>query len=128
MKSIVACVLFGLLLLAGSLAVFPMVRGKAEVMIFTSAFGAAGGIITVVYFAFYGRAFGQRDLGRIQGSAHVLSVFASALGPILLSTWHESTGSYDPFFLASAPLLLLLGFAAWWVPIPERAAPGQSVA
>jgi MFS family permease len=44
----------GLFLLGASLALFPFVRTLGEVLTFTSVFGAAGGIITVVYFAFYG--------------------------------------------------------------------------
>ena len=80
---------------------------------------AAGGLITVIYFSFYGKAFGRSQLGRIQGSAHILSVFASALGPVLLTWTKESTGSYDGFFFASVPVLLVLGFAGWWVSMPD---------
>jgi MFS family permease len=112
----------GLLLLAASLGVFPLISGRGEVLSFTAVFGAAGGIITVVYFAFYGQAFGQRELGRIQGAAHVLSVFGSALGPILLAWTRQSYGVYDNFFVTSMPVLLVLGLAAWWVPMPRHEA------
>jgi MFS family permease len=116
----------GLFLLAAALGLFPLVSSQTEVVAFTAVFGASGGIITVVYFAFYGRAFGQRELGRIQGAAHVLSVFASAIGPVLLTWTRDEFGSYDVFFEASAPIMIFLGMAAWWVPVPRRAIPQPS--
>jgi len=109
----------GLLLLTASLGVFPLVRQEWEVMAFTGVFGASGGVITVIYFSFYGKAFGRSELGRIQGAAHILSVLASALGPVLLTWFKESTGSYDGFFFACVPVLFVLGLAGWWVPVPE---------
>jgi MFS family permease len=110
----------GLLLLAVSLGLFPLVSDRGQVVAFTAVFGVAGGIITVIYFAFYGRAFGQRELARIQGAAHVLSVFASAIGPVLLTWSRDAFASYDVFFVGSAPIMIVLGLIAWWVSLPER--------
>ncbi len=106
-----------MVLLAGALAAFPWIRNDAEVVAYALALGGSGGLITVVFFAFYAQAFGRSQLGRIQGAAHILSVFASALGPVLLTWCKAETGSYDAFFLAVAPILVVLGLAGWWVPV-----------
>jgi MFS family permease len=111
----------GLLFLAAALGIFPWIRRESEMLAYTCVFGCSGGLITVVYFSFYGKAFGRSSLGRIQAAAHICSVFASAIGPECLAWSKQTYGSYDPFFLASVPLLLLLAFAAWWVPLPARA-------
>ncbi len=39
----------------------------------------------VLFFSVWPRAFGRRDLGRIQGAAQALTVLASAVGPLLLA-------------------------------------------
>ena len=108
-------------LLAGALAAFPWIRSDGAVIAYALALGASGGLITVVFFAFYAQAFGRSQVGRIQGAAHILSVFASALGPVLLTWCKTDTGSYDAFFLAMAPLLVILGLAGWWVSLPKHA-------
>jgi predicted MFS family arabinose efflux permease len=111
----------GLTLLAASICVFPLLREEWQIIAFTAVFGASGGVITVIFFSFYGQAFGRSQLGRIQGAAHILSVFASAIGPVLLTWTKESTGRYDGFYYASVPVLLILGLMGWWVPMPGAA-------
>ena len=111
----------GMALFAASLLVFPGVRTVPQVIVYGTFLGLAGGIITVVFFAVYGHAFGRTHLGQIQGAAQVLSIFASALGPWLLATCKEWTNSYDLMFLGAAPVVALLGLWAWFVPLPEPA-------
>src|SRR5262249_54109304 len=43
-------------------------------------FAFSGGMITVIFFAVWGRFYGLRELGRIQGAAQMTTVFASAVG------------------------------------------------
>ncbi len=109
----------GMGLFAVSLLVFPGIRTVPQVIGYTVALGLAGGVITVVFFAIYGHAFGRTHLGQIQGAAQVLSVCASALGPLLLAGCKEWTGSYDLMFHAITPAVALLGVCAWFVPLPE---------
>jgi MFS family permease len=109
-----------MLVLAGTLLAFPVIRSAAQLMLYALVLGVAGGMITVIFFAFYGQAFGRSHLGRIQGAAQVLSVLASALGPVLLTLCKDWTGSYDPIFIAWAPVSALLGIAAWQVRLPRR--------
>ena len=77
--------------------------------------GFSGGIITVVFFAIWRRAFGAAHLGRIQAAAQMMTVVASAVGPLLFALCHRQTGSYSPMFLLLAPVVILLGVAAWKV-------------
>jgi hypothetical protein len=104
-----------MLLLATALGAYPWIQTDGQVIAYALALGGSAGLITVVFFAFYGKAYGRAQLGRIQGTAHILSVFASALGPVLLTSCKAATGRYDLFFLTVAPVLVLLGLAGWWV-------------
>jgi MFS family permease len=110
----------GMLLFAGSLAWFPSVATPTDVMIYAVVLGFAGGLITVVFFAFYGHAYGRRRLGRIQGAAQVLTVFASALGPWLLAECKTRMGTYDPMFYGVAGVVALLGIMTLLTPLPRR--------
>jgi MFS family permease len=110
----------GMFVLAAQLVAFPGVRTFPAVVLYSLGLGAAGGFITVVHLTFYGRAFGRRDLGQIQGAAQVLSIFASALGPWLLAVWQEKTGSYDTLFVPAGIFAVVLGVGAWAVPLPRR--------
>jgi MFS family permease len=103
----------GMVLLATSLAAFPLLQTPTHVVCYALVLGSSGGIITVVFFAFYGQAFGRAHLGHIQGAAQVLTVLASAAGPVILAVCRDETDSYDPFFFGMAPLAVLLGLGAW---------------
>jgi MFS family permease len=110
-----------LLLLAGALAALPHVTTPAHVMGQAVAMGVAGGFVMVVFFSFWGRAYGPTHLGRIQGVAQALTVFASAIGPLLLAWCAQATGSYAIAFYALAATLLALTVAALVVPVPAGA-------
>jgi hypothetical protein len=59
-------------------------------------------------------------LGRIQGAAQMLTVLSSAVGPLLFAECYARTGSYSPAFYVIAPIVIVLGLAAWLVPVPAR--------
>ncbi len=107
-----------MIFLAGAVLAFPYIQSQEQLLLYGFVLGAAGGIVTVVFFAFYGQAFGRTHLGRIQGAAQVLFVLASAVGPVFLSYCKEETGSYDPIFIAWAPVTAVLGIAVWFVHMP----------
>ena len=73
-----ACSWRRMLLLTGSLAALPHVSTQAHVMAHAVVMGLAGGFVMVVFFSFWGRAYGRTHLGRIQGAAQILTVLASA--------------------------------------------------
>ncbi len=111
----------GMAVLASSLAGLPLVRTALHVDLYASAMGAAGGIVTVVFFSVWGQVFGRTHLGRIQGCAQAATVVASALGPLLLAETLARTGSYDLMFFGLAVVVAMLGGASWLVPSPARA-------
>jgi MFS family permease len=111
-----------MLLLTGSLAALPHVTTQAHVMTYAVVMGLAGGFVMVVFFSFWGRAYGRAHLGRIQGAAQILTVLASAVGPLLLAQCVAWTGSYATAFYALAGVVATLGVAAVAVPLPAGAA------
>jgi cyanate permease len=78
-------------------------------------------MVTVIFFAIW-RRFGSRHLGRIQGAAQMLTVLASAIGPLLFAQCAAITGSYAPILWILAPSVLLVGLAGLRVAVPDEAA------
>jgi MFS family permease len=114
-------------LLAGALAVLalgltalPFLAGRGQVLLWAAAMGIGGGIVMVLFFSVWSRAFGRRALGRIQGSAQAVTVVASALGPLALAECVERTGSYRAMFLLLAMVVAAMGAAALVVRLPAR--------
>jgi MFS family permease len=107
-----------LVLITGSLAGLPHVTTYAQVMVYAVVMGLAGGFVMVVFFSFWGRAYGRRYLGRIQGAAQIMTVLASAIGPLLLALSVDATGSYAAAFYALAIAVAVLAGAAAAVRIP----------
>ena len=112
-----------LALLAVASIALPHVSTTAHVMAQAVAMGVAGGFVMVVFFSFWGKAYGRTHLGRIQGVAQALTVFASAVGPLLFAWSVEATGSYAAAFHALAVTLAFLTVAALVVPVPAAAEP-----
>lgn len=109
-------------LLMIALIALPSVRTVAHVMAYATVMGLAGGFVTVLFFAFWSRVYGRRELGRIQGSAQAMTVFASAIGPLLLAFSKDATGSYAACFYGIAIVVGLLACASWTVSVPDAAA------
>jgi MFS family permease len=109
-----------MVILAAALVFFPLVETLVQVYLYAAAMGVAGGMITVIFFAVWGQIFGKKHLGKIQGAAQMLTVLASAAGPLLLAESQEQTGSYVPAMTAVALVSLLLAVAAVCVPMPQR--------
>jgi MFS family permease len=107
-----------LLLLTAALVALPRVTTNAQVYAQAVAMGVAGGFVTVVFFSFWGRAYGRTHLGRIQGVAQALTVVASATGPLVFASFAQSTGSYAMAFYGLAVVMGLLVGAASIVRVP----------
>jgi MFS family permease len=107
-----------MLLMGASLATFPFISELWQIYGYTIAYGIAGGMITVLFFSVWGKAYPGADLGRIQAIAQMMTVFASAAGPVVVQFSKASTGSYVQVFTASAIFCALLGVTAWFTPLP----------
>jgi MFS family permease len=117
-----------LIILAAGVAVLPNVVALWQVMAWAAAMGLGGGLVMVLFFSVWPRAFGRRDLGRIQGAAQALTVLASAIGPLLLAWCVEWTGSYAAMFrlLAGAVAAVALAGLAVSLPAPPAALPAMA--
>jgi MFS family permease len=109
-----------LVILAGSLVALAALRTYWQVVCWTIVNGAVGGVITVVFFTVWSALYGRRHLGKIQGAAQMLTVFASATGPLLFAEVKERTGSYLAVLLGLALAAAVIGVLAWFVPLPQR--------
>jgi MFS family permease len=109
--------------MAAALAVFPWVKTEPQVYAYAATFAAAGGAITVCFFTVWRRAYGPAHLGSIQGAAQMLTVLASALGPVLFALCQRQAGSYLPIFpwLALTSAALAVAVAAAPLPRPDAA-------
>jgi MFS family permease len=115
----------GVVVLAASLAFFPFVRSVGQAAGYAVLLGVSGGIITVIYFAIYGHTFGRGHLGAIQAAVQVLSVLASATGPVVLAACRQYAGSTDAFFHAFAGCAAAVAVLAWLVR-PPALVPGRA--
>ena len=113
--------LAALVILSAGLVALAHVTTWAQVMAQAVAMGIAGGFVMVVFFSFWGRAYGPAHLGRIQGGAQAMTVFASAVGPLLLALCVDATGSYAAAFYILAAVVAALGVCTVIVPMPEGA-------
>ncbi len=107
-----------LLIYALALLWLPFITQAAELWSFAALMGVAGGVIVVVFFAVWSQAFGRTHLGRIQAAAQMVTVLASAVGPLLFAQCHALTNSYSPILLTLAPITFLFAAAAWRVRLP----------
>jgi len=107
-----------LAVLAGGVAALPYVSTFWHVMVWATAMGLGGGLLMVLFFSVWARAFGRRDLGRIQGIAQALTVLASAVGPLLLAWCVERTGSYAAMFHLLAGVIVCVACAGLVVSLP----------
>jgi MFS family permease len=110
----------GLVVLAASLTMFPSIHSLGQLRMYGAAMGFVGGLVTVVHFAAWGHLFGRSHLGKIQAVAQIVSVLASALGPLLIAWCHQSMNSYFPIYYLFAVIVLLLAVAAFLVSTPPR--------
>ena len=106
---------------AVALGALPLLSTMAQLWGVAVLIGVSGGMITVLFFAVWSQAFGTAHLGRIQGAAQMLTVLASAVGPLVFAECAALTGSYRAALWGLAPCVLLLGVASLRLRVPGTA-------
>ncbi len=101
------------------LATYPILDQEWKVILHAMMLGLSGGVVTVVFFTSFGKLFGRPHLGKIQGTAQVLAVLGSAIGPWLLAEVFTRTGSYNPAFFSFAPVVVIISVLALVMRIPK---------
>jgi MFS family permease len=114
-------------LLAASLAIqtaalasFPFVTELYQVYLYAAAMGVAGGMMTVLFFTVWRVAYGPKHLGKIQAVAQLLTVLASAAGPLVLAVGKRETGSYKETLFTLAVVSAVMAVVAFVCPVPKR--------
>jgi MFS family permease len=97
----------------------PQIHTLPAIWCYAALMGVSGGIIMVVFFAVWPDTFGRAHLGRIQGAAQMATVVASAVGPLIFAQCQRQTGSYALAFYSLGPVVLAVGLASWFVPLPK---------
>jgi MFS family permease len=103
-------------LLALGLVVLPHLRSETAVYAQAVLMGLAGGFVTVIFFAYWSRQFGRKNLGRIQGVAQAMTVVGSAVGPLLLAQCHAAFGSHALVFRVLAAAVAVMALVACCLP------------
>ncbi|MCA9086544.1 MAG: MFS transporter [Planctomycetaceae bacterium] len=106
-------------LLAASLGWLTQLASYTDVIIYVAINAVSGGMLTVLFFSTWSQLYGASHLGRIQGSAQMLTVIASAFGPMLFAQAREWQGSYHPLLWLLATAVLLNAVIAWFTPPPR---------
>ena len=107
-------------LLASSLLSLQFVKTYPALVAYAVAMGIAGGMVTVLFFTVWAQLFGQAHLGRIQGISQMLTVVASALGPVVLAEVKVRSGSYLPAIVSLGLIAATLAITVPLVPMPRR--------
>lgn len=107
-----------LLLTAMSLATLPLATRPWHVYAYALTLGIASGAVALLFFATWRKLYGVKELGRIQGVAQMLTVFASASGPLLFSYTKKLTLSYDLIFQIMGMVAMTMAVIAWFTPLP----------
>ena len=110
-----------LLGLSADLAIFPWVTQLWHIYAYAIGMGLAGGMLTVLFFMVWKHAFGQANLGAIQAAAQMLTVFASAIGPMLVTLSEAHSGSYNLVFIAASAVSALSAVWAITTNVPSAA-------
>ena len=72
-----------------------------------------------MFFGVWRQCYGTAHLGSIQGAAQLLTVLASAAGPLVLTVGRDALGSYAGVVVRLAAVSGMLAVATWLVPVPS---------
>lgn len=107
-------------LMTAALLSLPFVTTYPQLVGYAIGMGCSGGMITVLFFTVWAKLYGRSYLGRIQSIAQMLTVFASALGPVVLAEVKTRMGSYQPAIVGLGLVTGLFAVAVAFVPNPKK--------
>ena len=86
-------------------------------------FGVGGGLWGVLSNLVFIRQYGARHLGEVSGFNAAITVFASAIGPLVFSLANDRFGTFEAAAVACGVGLSVLLAAALWLPQPHDRSP-----
>ncbi len=98
--------MWGCMLLFSSL-VFGLAQEAHWAFAATAVLGCALGGNLVLILQVWPEYFGRRSIGAIIGTAQMVQGVAQAIGPLLLASLLDATGSYSALYLTMAALALV---------------------
>ena len=117
----------GLFLLAACLMGLPYIHTEFGITVYGVGMGISGTITTVLFFSVWGEAYGRTHLGQIQSVAQMMTVLASALGPVVFAECFEKYHSYAPAFQVLSGIVTLLAVWSVVVHMPSPAEASEIV-
>ncbi len=101
---------FSMSMLLISLLLAVVINSAFVAIVYVIIMGVANGSQQIVQGVIWAHYYGRHGLGRIQGSAMMIGICGSAIGPFPLALLHDETGSYSVglLVLISLPVLSLI--------------------
>lgn len=115
----VRLVRFNLVVLLAAVLFVQFMSNPAMAAVYALMLGVSGGVWQIVNATTWAHLYGRHGLGRVQGSAVMISISAAAIGPLPLSAIRDVTGNYN-VAMACMAALVLLGAVAIGFARPER--------
>ncbi len=112
-----------MLFLLGGVIMAGFIGSALAAVLYAVVLGSSGGIQRIISGVTWAHIYGRRGLGRVQGSAMMVSITAAAIGPLPLAYLHGLTGSYS-LGLAAMAVLPVLAVIMILFAHPERSGTG----
>ena len=99
-----ALFIFAMGMLLAVLALSLAVNSAWMAVVYVTAMGIAGGSQRIVQGVMWAHYYGRFGLGRVQGSAMMITITGAAIGPFPLAVFRDFTGTYQAGIIAMATL------------------------
>ncbi len=96
-----------MLFLLGAVIMVGFIGSPLAAVLYALVLGSAGGIQRIISGVTWAHIYGRHGLGRVQGSAMMVSITSAAIGPLPIAYLHGLTGSYTIGLAAMAALPVL---------------------
>lgn len=117
---------FAEVLLASALIAAPSLSGTAALLAYGATLGMMMGIVATVSGSVYAHHFGRAHLGEIKGTATIMSIGGSALGPMPFALGFDLAGSYGPALRIAALFPIGVAIAALVIRVGQDSIAGRT--